>query len=301
MILRGVVRPDFLIIGAQRAGTTWLWTMLQQHPGTSLPKGKEIHFFGSAELYTKGTDWYYFHFQHLDPGKVVGEASTTYLYDRVPYWHNNSRRLEFDEMLPSIPELVTRELPAAKILVMLRDPVGRAVSAYYYWMQRVDDVSPFLGLKETALRYPKMRILEYGYYARYLRLWAEFVPPERMRVLVFEEDVVKEPGKTVRAVYEFLDLDPDFVPRQADRAVHRSWTWTRILFRYFSRGVAPRLGKSRRLGAWLDRYDLLGGMAVRPADVEFLRAQYAPEKAELERLLNRRLDCWTYGAEWLAG
>ncbi len=93
--------------------------------------------------------------------------------------------------------------------MLLRDPVRRAISAYKYWMRHATDVSPFLGLKETAVRYPKMRILEYGFCARYRELWRAYVHPERMRVLVFEQDVAGEPSKTVREVYAFLGLDPD--------------------------------------------------------------------------------------------
>lgn len=297
-VVDGVIRPDFIVIGAQRAGTTWLWNMLKQHPGVSLPATKEIHFFGSAELYAGGKDWYYAHFRDLDSRKVVGEASTTYLYDRIPYWHNKSRQIEFDASLPCIPELITQELPSVKILVMLRDPVSRAVSAYKYWMRRVDDISPFLGLKETAIRYPKMRILEYGFYARYLELWRAYIPPERMRVLVFEEDVAREPSKTVREVYEFLGLDPDFPPKKAGHVVHRGWTWTRILVRHFTHRLLPRLSESR-FGSWFDRHDVLARFAIRPADIEFLRSEYLPERPALERLLNRSLDCWTYGRERL--
>jgi len=99
-------KPDFLIIGAQKAGTSWLWDMLNQHPGTALPKIKEIHYFGSSELYARGPDWYYEHFAQTDRSKVTGEASTTYFYDYVPFWYNKSRQLEIDRSLPSIPELV---------------------------------------------------------------------------------------------------------------------------------------------------------------------------------------------------
>jgi hypothetical protein len=274
--------------------------MLKQHPGVSLPKKKEIHFFGSAELYRRGRDWYYSHFRHLDPCKIVGEASTSYFFDRVPYWQNKSRHLEFDSSLPSIPDLVTRELPHVKILVMLRDPVRRAVSAYYFWMQHAADLSPFLGLTRISQEYPKMRIVEYGFYGRYLELWREYVPAERMHVVVFEEDVVKNPAKTVRDVYEFLGLDPGFLPSEPAAIVHRSWSWTRILFHYGVRRVSPRLARRRLLGPWLDRHDFLGKLAVRPADIEFLRAQYLPERAKLERLLGRSLDCWSYGRERLS-
>lgn len=106
-----VNKPSFLIIGAQKCATTWLWDKLKQHPGTDLPLKKEIHFFGSSELYAKGREWYYNHFKHLDSSKVIGEASTTYLYDKVPFWYNPTNSLEHDYSLHTIPELITKELP----------------------------------------------------------------------------------------------------------------------------------------------------------------------------------------------
>jgi hypothetical protein len=294
------IKPDFLIIGAQKAGTTWLWKMLQQHPGTDLPKEKEIHFFGSSELYRKGKDQYYGHFAKLDRSKVIGEASTTYFYDNVPYWYNDSLKLEVDHTLPTIPELITTELPDIKILVVLRDPVRRAISAYYHWMRdsywmRKGAVSPLLGLRETAIQHPKMRILEYGYYARYLKLWSKYVPKERMRVLIFEEDVRQLPEKAMREVYEFLDLDPQFQPEDLKKRVRKSWSWTRILLSYYMDPLTRKVVRSR-LGKVIDRFDVLGRFAVNREDIDFLRSNYLPEKAELEFLIDRSLDCWKYDA-----
>ena len=68
-------KPEFLIIGVQKCGTTWLWEMLKQHPGTDLPERKEIHSFGSAELYRNGKDWYYSHFQNIAPSRVTGDEN----------------------------------------------------------------------------------------------------------------------------------------------------------------------------------------------------------------------------------
>lgn len=292
------VKPDFLIIGAQKAGTTWLWRMLEQHPDTDLAKEKEIHFFGSSELYRKGKDRYYGHFARLDRSKVIGEASTSYFYDNVPYWYNESSKLEVDHSLPTIPELITAELPDVKILVVLRDPVHRALSAYFhfmrgeYWMRK-GAVSPSLGLKETAIQNPKIRILEYGYYARYLKLWSKHVPEDRMRVLIFEEDVRQQPEKAVREVYEFLGLDPQFQPEDLRKRAHKSWSWTRILLSYYADPLTRKLVRSR-LGKPIDRFDVLGRFAIKREDVDFLRSKYLPEKAELESLIGRDLSCWKY-------
>ena len=102
------IKPDFLIIGAQKAGTTWLWRMLEQHPDTDLAKEKEIHFFGSSELYRTGKDRYYGHFARLDRSKLIGEASTSYFYDNVLYWYNDSPKLEVEILdLEKHQELIT--------------------------------------------------------------------------------------------------------------------------------------------------------------------------------------------------
>jgi len=293
-------KPDFLIIGAQKAGTTWLWSMLNKHPGTDLPKEKEIHYFGSAELYRKGKDYYYNHFAGLDRSKISGEASPTNFYDHVPYWYNKSRKLEVDRSLPTIPELITTELPDIKILILLRDPVRRAISAYYHWMRgqywmHKGDVSPLLGLRETAIQHPKFRILEFGYYARYLKLWSKYVPPERMRVLIFEEDVKQFPERTLSEVYRFLNLDPQYQPESLRERVHPNWSWTRIVLSYYADPLSRKVLRSR-LGRFIDNFDILGRLAIKREDIDFLRSEYLPEKAELESLLGRKLSCWKYDA-----
>jgi len=131
-------KPDFLIIGAQKAATTWLWNILDSHPDTDLPQKKEIHFFGGVENYNKGKEWYYNHFTGLDKTKITGEASTSYLYDYIPYWNNSSNSIEVSHSLPTIPELIINEMPDVKILVVLRDPVARAISAYKHNMRKAN-------------------------------------------------------------------------------------------------------------------------------------------------------------------
>lgn len=271
--------------------------MLDQHPGTSLPKQKEIHYFGSSELYAKGDDWYFSHFDGLDSGKLIGEASTTYFYDRVPYWYNPSDTLEFDNGLPTIPELILEKFPEARFIVVLRDPVYRAISAYSHWMKR-GELSPLLGLSKVATLHPKMRILEYGYYARYLDVWKRFVDPDRFRVVIFEDQIKKRPGETLADVYQFLGLDPAFKPEQPARAVHKSWGWTRIVFSYYAGKLYKEIGHSI-LGRACDRFDVLAKTAISRKDVEFLRSVYLPEKEQLKALTGNPLSCWDYGERLL--
>ena len=291
----GIIVPDFLLIGAQKAGTAWLWTMLDQHPETDLSRIKEIHYFGGREIYDKGKDWYYSHFNELDSSKIIGEGSTTYLYDYIPFWYNKSDELVVDKTLPPIPELITSELPDIKIVAVLRDPVCRAVSAYHHCMRKLSygsKVSPLLSLQKTATLFPKMRIVEYGYYARYIKLWQQFVPPEKMHILIFEEDVVQSSRKALVDLYKFLGLDPTFEPKNIRKRIHKSWIWPSIVVNYYTSPISRRL--SKYLCKLVNRLEFLDRFSYSEKDIKFLRSKYLPEKEDLELLLNRNLDCWSY-------
>jgi hypothetical protein len=289
-------KPDFLIIGAQKSGTTWLWQMIHQHPETDLPSKKEIHYFGGSENYQRGRQWYYEHFAGLDENKVTGEASTTYLFDDVPFWYNPTTELVFDRSLPSIPELVRRELGDVKIIAILRNPIHRAVSAYKHLMKRAAvenrpgdvGISPALRLEDMARNFPKKRILEYGFYTRYLKQWLTFFPPQQLKVFIFEEDLLENPRGMIQETYRFLGIDPGFSPVLPEKKVNKTWTWTRIYAAHHLPGFLKGFVRNRS-GQFLDRHDVLRKKLIRPMDITFLKNVYADEKKGLEDLLGREI------------
>ena len=289
-------KPDFMIIGAQKAATTWLWNVLNSHPGTDLPHTKEIHYFGGVENYNKGKDWYYDYFKNLDKTKLTGEASTSYLYDYIPYWDNASNSIEVNHSLPSIPELITTELPNIKVFVVLRDPVLRAISAYKHNMRKANkkNIEVRVDLKSISTHHPKFRILEYGYYARFLRLWKQFLKPEQLRILIYEEDILKSPTQTISDVYKFLGLDETYNPPELNSIVNKSWSWTRILVNYHSKQYLGKFVKSK-LGRIFDKFDVFASHATNKEDVEFLRALYLSQHKELEEVIGRKITSWNYG------
>lgn len=115
------MQPDFLIVGAQRAGTTSLYKTLVQHPEV-LPAGlhKGVHYFDTD--YPRGPQWYRSHFptraqassvrRRTGRAPITGEASPYYMFH------------------PMVPERIGRDLPDVRLIVLLRDPVERAYSAY---------------------------------------------------------------------------------------------------------------------------------------------------------------------------
>ncbi|TDT43466.1 sulfotransferase domain-containing protein [Halospina denitrificans] len=111
-------QPDFLIVGAQKSGTTSLFSYLQEREGFlgSLPK--EVHFFDREDNYKKGFGWYESHFIK-PPGKngLHYEASPTYLFR------------------PKVPERLYEYNPTLKIIILLREPISRAYSAWNMYRQ----------------------------------------------------------------------------------------------------------------------------------------------------------------------
>jgi len=108
-------RPDFLIVGAQKAGTTALYRYLEQHHQLLQNKSwKEVHYFDDVKNYQKGIVWYLGHFPYKieKKNRLVFEATPEYLY----YDH--------------IPKLIKQDLGEMKIMIILRNPAERAYSAW---------------------------------------------------------------------------------------------------------------------------------------------------------------------------
>jgi len=104
--------PDFLGIGTQKGGTTYLHYLLAQHPQVYLASPKELHFF--TLKYYLGIDWYVHHFEAARFNQKCGEVTPYYLFH------------------PLAAERIFLELPHAKLIVLLRDPVDRALSQYFH-------------------------------------------------------------------------------------------------------------------------------------------------------------------------
>ena len=122
--------PDFLVIGAQRAGSTSLFAQLCAHSGVAAPSHKEIHYLDLQSF--RSLRWYRSHFPPTAAarGRITGEASPYYLFH------------------PAVPARVAAELPGVLLVALLRDPVPRAYSQYQL---SVRDGHEQLGFEE-ALR-----------------------------------------------------------------------------------------------------------------------------------------------------
>ena len=199
-----VTKPTFLIIGAQKCGTTWLHQHLRKHPGVFMPAEKELEFFSyQGHLADPGFDHYLDKFSDAGEAQAIGEATASY------FWTNTHSRWGalpegFQTDIPgTVHRLLGKEL---KLIVTLRNPVERVVSAYLHYlaMGEIDQDTDF----EQALTYGG--VVDMGFYARHLRNWLAHYPIEQIKVLILESDIQARPLTTLADVFQFLSV-PDHV------------------------------------------------------------------------------------------
>lgn len=277
----GMRLPDFVIIGAQKAGTTWLGYRLLEQAGIFLPRPLEAHFFDQNENYAKGLEWYASRFEGAPADAAVGEKTPDYLWTIRP-----ERRGPND-----IPELMYKTLPEAKLVVLLRDPIKRAISALNHNV-RSRKLSPFVDPDAVLTRSldpanDRYGLIGRGHYLMHLQRFLEFYPRERIHVIFFEDDIVKAPQETVNSVMSFLGRGNAQPLRPRSRPENKRMnSRLGLVLNYY----APRLSP---LISALDRA-LPSAPEIRPSPSceARLREHFAPHNDALFAFLGRRTQAW---------
>ena len=194
----GTTKPTFLIIGAQKCGTTWLHQHLRKHPEIFMPAEKDLEFFSyQGHPASPGFASYLDHFSGAGEANAIGEATASY------FWTNTKSRWSAlpDGFQTNIPATVHRHLgEELKLIVTLRNPVKRVVSAYLHYlaMGEIDPQTDF----EQALTYGG--VVDMGFYAKHLSHWLEFYSLKQIKVLILESDIQARPVETLANVFQFL-------------------------------------------------------------------------------------------------
>jgi len=207
------LRPNFLVIGAQKAGTTALHGYLRQHPAVFCPDWKELHYFSLK--YPLGERWYLSHFPLKATHRseiAVGEATPAYLFD------------------PRSPARVHAFDPDMKLIVTVRDPVERAYSHYWMEVETRDETRSFeeaIAWEEAEI-WPELErwVADPAYvsalplfgrsyvarscYADHLERWLTLFPREQLHALTSEE-LLTDPARALYGVERFLGV-PDWQP-----------------------------------------------------------------------------------------
>jgi Sulfotransferase domain len=294
------MRPTFFIVGAPKAGTSSMAHYLRQHPSLFLPDRKDVPFFGSDLDYRRpqpSRAEYLAQFGAAGEGELAGDACTSYL---------QSRR--------AAAEIAEFE-PSARIVIMLREPVAamRSMHGHLCYL-RSEDIESFEGALEAeparaaGARLPAgvrlvgdLQYRDVFTYAPKVRLFLDHFGRDRVLVLLFD-DLREDPLGAARQVYEFLGVDPTFVPDleavNARKSTRLGWLHSLAmnppegLLRLFNRLTPKAL--HGRLIPLLTRLNTRAASApeLDPALRGALELKAAPDLAELAELIERDLSAW---------
>lgn len=285
--------PNFMIIGAAKAGTTSLHMYLSQHPEIYLPKEKETHFFDWDDLYNKGLDFYLDHF-YVGAEKFPARGDATPSYLHLP-----------NKVIPRIQQAFGDY--SLRFIVLLRDPIARAWSHYLHMVRIGEETLSFEdALHAEAERLSKMPDRWFGYYrdglyATQLSAWFDAFGREAFAIHLLDE-LSSNPLFVLKDICRFLKVSPEFQPvlfraNQAGEA--RSRLLMRMLVvdipgKQWLKSLVPPHARRRirvALRSWNTR-----PMEKRPrmnTETEvWLRNRYEPSVRELEDLLGRSFEQW---------
>jgi hypothetical protein len=273
-------RPDFVIPGFARCGTTWLYEVLRHHPGIFLPERKELNFF--HESFAKGYPFYAAYFAEAQPHQLTGDISPVYAEH------------------PEVPERLAATAPDARIVIVVRNQIDRLRSSY--WQSRRD------GWSHAELdRFLAGEVEDCGYlvnqrYAPTIEAYRRLFSPEAVLVLVYEE-LSRDPRAAIRAILRHLGLDeelPAAMTERLDKRVNPTFMPKYpVVYRTAQRinhglrnAHLPFLDRPLALGKELF-FKLFGERQRqepgRMPGEERLQRYFASDVAALERLLGRQL------------
>ena len=298
--------PNFLVIGAGKAGTTSLYYYLDQHPEVYMSPIKEPKFFaleggipdyrgpGDREVWSSGTNRaisdpkeYESLFDGVREEKAIGEASPGYLC--------NARA----------PGRIKRCVPKARIVAVLRDPAERAYSAYLHMLRDGREKLPFaeaLGEEKRRTREgwaPGWQYTREGFYYRNLKRYFELFERDKIRLYLYEE-LRADPLGLMRDAFRFLGVDEAFVPDISLRHNVSGIPKSALLVSLITRRnplktlLKPLLpeGLRRRISVGVQNRNLTPAPPLSPEDRARLIELYREDILRLQDLLGRDLSSW---------
>ncbi|KXB08191.1 hypothetical protein AKJ56_01685 [candidate division MSBL1 archaeon SCGC-AAA382N08] len=282
---------DFAGIGAEKCATTWVYRCLQEHPELHLmPKdNKKGAWFWSSSKDEDTKEFYEFFLNKAKPDQKLGEYNNYYM------------RKE------GVIQRMKNHNPDIKLIVSLRDPVERAWSAYLHHYSLSTEEEGWESFNKAKNKLPET-IIEPGFYYQYLGKYFDSFPEENIFILLVD-DIKKDPVGSIQNIYDFLEVDDNFVPSKAKTKVGTSKFKMTGLGKFVHQKMTPALKKTK-LGWLVNESSLLGkvfyplvqfyarlanpGLNMSLEVKKKLYNTYEEDADKLEELINRNLDSWKY-------
>jgi hypothetical protein len=277
--------PDFFIGGVPKAGTTALWQYLGEHPEIYMGVEKEPFFF--TNRWDRGFEWYESLYPSPGDAKLIGDGSINLIYST------------------KAPARLVEHTPRAKIIFLLRNPIERAFSDYWFAISKGEEPYTRFGFSELirAKDEPFHKVfMGFGHYASGLERYAETLSPEQVKVVIYD-DFQARTEAVVLELFEYLEVPAAPVRIEKQHNVTQHPRFPR-LYQQLSKLKAParkllstqayglteplrRAISSRMLSA-----DREHRPVMTPEDREYLLRYYDQEISRIEDYTGRDLSHW---------
>ncbi len=269
------MKLDFLGVGPQKTGTTWLYEVLKNNPGVCMPTiTKEIQFFD--RFYDKGLKEYNTYFDKCTPELVTGEITPGY----------------FDTF--ETPGRVHKHFPNVKIIISLRHPIYRTESLFRHYLRKGMVSEDF---KKAIVELPQ--IVDSGRYKEHIERWLSFFKKDQIKIILME-DIEAKPKETLLEILDFLSVDTKYIPETLEERVNvTGMAKYPVLAKYAAKAVVffkdnnmhsvVNFGKALGLKKVYEGGDLV---SIDRSEKKKLLDIYKQDTMYVEKLLNRKLSNW---------
>ena len=200
---------NLFVVGVNKSGTSWLYHLLKEHPQINMSDQKELYYFG--EEYPDAMDKYHSHFNFNDKFLYYGEATPT-------YYRNSEIAVQINEYNPE-----------AKLIIIVRDPIKRFLSQFYFQKQ-IGRISENTTLEEF-LKGDTRFLLSDSHYEKTIPAFSCIFSSDKL-FLSSLEAVKKNPEGFWGELIEFLGVEPVPLPLPRDRSENPTGSrWFRIIYR----------------------------------------------------------------------
>ena len=294
-----MIKPNFLIVGASKCGTTALYYYLKQHPEISFPTLKEPKYFSSVN--------------ENFPHKGIGDTSVDkFAIKKFPEYQDLFKGIENKRVGEASPDtiffhdktapLIKKKLGDIPIIIILRNPIKRAFSAYMYLKRDSREVLTFregVDAEENRLKENWDFIWGYKKCGLYYEQVKTFLTTFTNVKIVFQEELKADTDKILKEVYSFLDVDEKFVTdtsvKHNESGVPNNFISKFLLsrnniistiIREILKKMIPRRILEKGASSSLKKIDIL------EEDILFLKPYFHNDICNLEQLINKNLSKW---------
>jgi len=271
--------PNFLIIGAQKSGTTSIYDVLKMHPQIFLSKVKEINFFFFEKSYKKGIQNYEQNFKDVNNEIAIGEASPGYIVN------------------PNAPSRIKKHMPDCKLILCIRNPIERAYSQYWDNRRQLNEWQSFDEIVDSYIKikggkYKKGYFLR-GFYHKQILEFLQYFNRQQILILLFD-DLIANPEQFYQTVLSFLNINSKHFNLDVRKKSNQVKIFSNPCYKFFLQNYQY----TRFLNRYTRRILRIGNQInfkkpqINQTTKEKLKQVYLEENRKLSDFLGRDLSNW---------